>query len=500
MEKYDFIIIGSGLGGLQTAYILAKEGYNVCVLEKNKQFGGASQSFKRDGVIFDTGVHYVGSFDKGQVLNNYFKYFDLTDKLNVKKLDKDKFDIISFYNDKTEYNYANGYENFKNKILEKFPKEKVVLERYVYDLKGIKKNYPLFNMEIPKRDFAQESVYNNISISSYLNSLTNNKKLINVLAGTNLLYAGEYNRSPLSIHALIINSYIESAYKFIGGSMQMVDLLVAGIKKFGGTVLKNKKVVKFNFNDKKIESVETENGEIYFADNFISNFHPKETLKLLPREKIRKVYYDRISEIKNTLSTFVLYISFKKDRFKNINSNFYHYFYDDVWGASSYKPELWPNTFMASIAQNSLDHNYADGMSVITYMDINEVKKWADTTLGKRGDDYLEFKAKKAEMLIEKLNERFPGIKNDIKNYYTSTPLTYRDYIACSDGSIYGISRDYKKWNNSVILPKTKIPNLLFTGQNINLHGVLGVTVGSILTASSILGMEYLMSKIKAKI
>ena len=40
MNKYDIIIIGSGLGGLQTAYILSKEGYNVCVLEKNHQFGG----------------------------------------------------------------------------------------------------------------------------------------------------------------------------------------------------------------------------------------------------------------------------------------------------------------------------------------------------------------------------------------------------------------------------------------------------------------------------
>lgn len=34
MAKYDAVIIGSGLGGLCTAYILAKHGMKVCVLEK----------------------------------------------------------------------------------------------------------------------------------------------------------------------------------------------------------------------------------------------------------------------------------------------------------------------------------------------------------------------------------------------------------------------------------------------------------------------------------
>ena len=39
-DKYDIVIVGSGLGGLVSSIILAKEGYKVCVLEKNNQFGG----------------------------------------------------------------------------------------------------------------------------------------------------------------------------------------------------------------------------------------------------------------------------------------------------------------------------------------------------------------------------------------------------------------------------------------------------------------------------
>jgi all-trans-retinol 13,14-reductase len=46
-EQYDVVIVGSGLGGLVSAIILAKEGYSVCVLEKNNQYGGNLKTFFR---------------------------------------------------------------------------------------------------------------------------------------------------------------------------------------------------------------------------------------------------------------------------------------------------------------------------------------------------------------------------------------------------------------------------------------------------------------------
>ena len=66
--EYDVIIIGSGLGGLQCGYMLAKKGFKVCVLEKNYQIGGCLQSFRRNGYTFDTGFHHVGSLGKGESL------------------------------------------------------------------------------------------------------------------------------------------------------------------------------------------------------------------------------------------------------------------------------------------------------------------------------------------------------------------------------------------------------------------------------------------------
>lgn len=77
MSKYDIIIIGSGLGGLECGAILSKEGYHVCVLEKNELFGGCFQTYQRGGHRMDTGIHYIGSLDEGQIMNQYFRYFGI---------------------------------------------------------------------------------------------------------------------------------------------------------------------------------------------------------------------------------------------------------------------------------------------------------------------------------------------------------------------------------------------------------------------------------------
>ena len=95
MQEYDVVIIGSGLGGLLCANILAEEGYKVCVLEKNQQIGGNLQTFVRDRVIFDTGVHYLGGLAEGENLNRFFRYFDIMDKLKLEKMDEEVYAKLS---------------------------------------------------------------------------------------------------------------------------------------------------------------------------------------------------------------------------------------------------------------------------------------------------------------------------------------------------------------------------------------------------------------------
>ncbi len=106
MRKYDVVIIGGGLGGLLCGYVLSKEGSSVCIIEKNHKPGGSLQTFGRKGCVFNTGLNYTESLDDGQILNQYFRYFGLMDKVSFRRLDADGFERISF-ND-GQYRFAMG--------------------------------------------------------------------------------------------------------------------------------------------------------------------------------------------------------------------------------------------------------------------------------------------------------------------------------------------------------------------------------------------------------
>jgi len=129
-------------------------------------------------------------------------------------------------------------------------------------------------------------------------------------------------------------------------------------------------------------------------------------------------------------------------------------------------------------------------------MRFSEVQKWTATNIGQRGADYEAFKRLKAEKLIDSVEKKFPHIRAQINTYYTSTPLSYRDYTGTPEGSSYGILKDFNDPLSTIITAKSRIKNLYFTGQNLNLHGILGVTISAVLTCSEILGKDYLIKKI----
>ena len=72
-SSYDIIVIGSGIGALTTASILAKQGSKVLILERHYTAGGFTHTYERNGYEWDVGVHYIGEVHrKGSVLRRLF--------------------------------------------------------------------------------------------------------------------------------------------------------------------------------------------------------------------------------------------------------------------------------------------------------------------------------------------------------------------------------------------------------------------------------------------
>ncbi len=492
--KYDVVIIGGGLGGLLSAYILCKQGCSVVVLEKNAVIGGCLQSFRRKGTLFDTGMHYIGSMEEGQPLSRFWKYFGLTGRVQLRKLDEEAFDVISYGGQ--HYPSAMGYKAYIEGLAAFFPKERKALEHYVEVIRRIATSSPVSRLEEVVQTLPLETEYVKTSVSDYISHITSDSVLRNVLAGNAPLYAGEKGKTPFYVHAFLHHSYIQSAYRIVGGSQQIADVLSDSVCCMGGEVWLESEVTALTGTAQAVEGVKLRDGRFVEGKYFISAIHPQAMIGLLEESMVKRSYCRRIRNLENTIAGFTVYLGFKKGMVPYYNSNFFHYDVPDIWSCTGYTQTDWPRGYLYMHQAPEDGGNFSEGALLISYMRYDEVLKWKGTRVGKRGEEYAGFKEKRAQQLIEALNRKFPGIREKIAFYEISTPLTYENYTATAAGAMYGIMRDVNSPVQTVVSQRTYIPNLFMTGQNTNSHGMLGVTTGAMLTCAELVGINTIIRAI----
>ena len=466
-NKYDTIIIGSGLGGLLSGVILSRKGHKVLIIEKNHQIGGSLQSFRRKNCDFSTGMHYVGSLDEGQTLNKLFKYFNLFDGIKYHRLDETGFDIFNIGG--KEYKFPFGFDNFKKKMNEYFPDESEAIDAYVNEIQRTIKTQDIYLLKNQNQKIENINKYLTLNTWDFVKSITDNQRLQQVLTALNFVYAGEKSKSPLYIHALVNNHFMSSSYRIVGSTTQVADKLADQILKNGGKIVKNNAVKNLVIENDSITAVETCDGSTFIGKNIISNVHPATTMDLIAKDSIKKSFRARMKRKENTISAFAVHIVMKENTFKYRNHNYNFYKGEDVWYASNYDSNKWPEHYFMHCSVPKDGGEYTNTLGLLTHMLYEEVEQWAELPINKRGKDYKDFKTKKAKELIELATLQFPELKDNIIDFTASTPLTYKDYLGSPKGSMYGTMRDCNNPVGSYISPRTKVNNLYFTGQNINL-------------------------------
>ena len=487
------VIIGSGLGGLSCGCILAKNGYEVTVLEQGDQMGGCLQCFRRGDTMFDTGIHYIGGAEKGQILHTLLHYLGVDQIIKLSKLNKKGYDVISFQG--VQYHIANGREPFINTLAKHFPDSREELNRY-YDL--VKLVTSSFAMHSLNRnvDLNVNAEYQMRTVNDVIDSIITNPLLRQVLASRLPLYAGVKDHTPFYVHALIADSYNQSASRIVGGSSVVADALADTIRNMGGRVLLKHRAEQIECDDYQATAVITQDGERFEADLVVSAIHPANTIQMVNSRLIRPAYRRRLADIHQTTGAFTVYLKFRKDSVKYMDSNYYLYRGDSVWGCEDYDDTTWPKFLLYMHVCHEENPEYARAGEILTYMNMDELQQWSDTHVGRRGEQYEEFKRQKAGTAIEALEQEMPGLRDNIETYYTSTPLTYLDYTGIPEGAMYGIQKDVASLGNNVSC-KTSIPNLFLTGQSIILHGMLGVISGSFVTCSEILSPNVIFSQLE---
>ena len=489
--KYDAVIIGSGLGGLECAHILSKAGMSVLLLERGTQAGGCLQSYRRLGLAFDTGFHYVGGLDEGQSLHSAFRHLGLL-RLPWQRLDN-HFDRVTIGNQ--TFSFAQGYDAFVETLTAAFPAERDALNKYADMLKQCgEQQFDALNPQTGESSLLSRLF--ETSAYQYLTETFHDPLLINVLCGTSLKMELRKESLPLFTFAHGNGSFIESSWRLKGDGSLIVNSLADGIRMHGGEIICNAEVQELVEKDGKLVHAVCSNGEIYEGTIFISNIHPAVTCNLVKQSsRMKKVYRSRITHLENTFGMFTVSLRIKPQTLRYFNWNQYIYKEPDVWAFHLKNNPVSGVLVSCRIPEDG--SKYVQQVDLLTPMNWSECEQWSHTEVGRRGEDYKAMKKRVADECIT-LAERFiPGLRDRITGCYTSTPLTYRNYTLTPEGSAYGLRKDFRNPMITLLSPRTPIPNLLLTGQNLMLHGLHGVTMTALFTCAEVLGKEPIWNIVK---
>lgn len=497
------LIIGGGLGGLFTGALLVKEGFQVTVLEKNATAGGGLQTFHRAGVTFETGMHILGGLRPGQAIYKLCHYLGIIDQLQLRDVDHDCIDSITYYAPLSAssappktYRIPEGREAFTNYFAGEFPHEEQGIRGYVDAVYRLADEVDLFYLRKGDDGFKAHSEQFLWAADELIAHYIKDERLRDVLAYMNPMYGGVAGHTPAYIHALINVLYISGPSRFVGGGQQLADALARRIEEGGGRIVCGEQVTALHVDDRRCTSVTTARGNDYRADYYISAIHPARLTDIADKGAFPNSYRIRVASIPNTYSAFTVYIKFRPETFPYINHTCYWQDgYGRVWQHGEYDPadEGWPHGFMYMTPPSG---HWATTMVVNCLMPFSAVERWADTTVGHRGDDYQRWKQHHVDRIFQRMEQLHPGFGRCVERYWSSSPLTIRDYYNQPEGALYGVRKDCKDIMLSQLPVWTKVRNLLLTGQNVNLHGICGVPLTAINTVEAIIGQGELLKKI----
>ena len=243
-EHYHTILIGSGMGCLSAAAILAKEGHSVLVLEQHYTPGGFTHVFKRKGYEWDAGIHYIGDMQRPKSAMK--KLFDYVTDGKLKWADMGEVYDRIIIGDKS-YDLVKGLENFKKQLIDYFPEEKDAILKYIDLIFAANRTAGKFYINKALPPFISKILYGwmtkpffkyaDQTTDQVLRKLTKNEELIKVLTGQYGDYGLPPKESSFFMHSTVVKHYFGGGSFPIGGSSQIVKTIDPVIEASGGSIL-----------------------------------------------------------------------------------------------------------------------------------------------------------------------------------------------------------------------------------------------------------------------
>lgn len=310
------------------------------------------------------------------------------------------------------------------------------------------------------------------------------------------------SKAPFYIHALIANHYLYGGYFPKGGSSVIAENLTPTIEKNGGAIFVRKAVQNIIIRNNRAVGVKMTTGEEVFAKNIVSAAGvPLTWDRFVPKEMVPRSLIDKIKETGMSECSFLyafIGIDGNPEDFDFRSSNIWHLPHKDFDKLDSDYAKDPANAPMLMFigtpcAKDSTWSTRYPGKSncvILTKASYWEYQEFEDKKTRKRGDEYNKKKDRFLERVLEEgLYHYYPKTRGKVISTDVGTPITFNHYLGNLEGACYGMGFTPSRFQeDDWLTPKTHIPGLYMTGQDITTMGILGAFASGIISAHSILG------------
>ena len=470
------------MSGLFTGALLAKNGYKVTVLEKNHIIGGGLQSFRRGDVVFNTGMQAFCGYGDDFALKHFIDYIGLnhTD-LHFVPLDSDAQEIV-WTDSEHVYRLPKTRKRYEEYLISQFPHEATGIHQLLDAIYEIGSTFDYFWLH-PMQLHPAAAKYGIITARQLIDRYISDEILKRLFEYVGMHLGYNLSCLPATELGMILNLYIEGGWRIAGGNLPFAKQMARCIEDKGGKVYNNSEVSKVIAENRKIVSVETSDGQIFVADQYVCAIPPKTFLQITSGEVLRPTTYDRIMEFNNDSSCCICHVKLKPNSMRYRNNLIFIPTPITDKSLPHYISMLTPPTLNQS--------KWADTVEILTFTRYDEYKQWEDTKTRKRGADYEAKKEQLAQQTIAYISRFYPELREAVDTVYVSTPLTIRDYYGNPKGAVYA--------QQGMFAPvKTKASNLFMTGQSVQYQGLFGTLTTSIAVAEIMMGKSLIGEIAKA--
>ncbi|MCC6807144.1 MAG: NAD(P)/FAD-dependent oxidoreductase [Deltaproteobacteria bacterium] len=502
-QTWDYIVIGSGMGGLSTAALLSLLGKKCLVLEQHYVPGGFTHTFKRKKWVWDVGVHAVGEVSDRAVVGRIMKAVT-RGKLEWTSLGNiyDEF----YYPDDFRIDFPGDRRQFEANLHTAFPGERAAIDEYLKRVRTVgasmKKYYlsrllPTSVAALTDGLFAADA-HRHLALRTkdVLDELTANDKLKTVLASQWGYYGSPPSRSSFAIHALVVKHFWHGGYYPVGGAKQIADAMMETIKDGGGWTRISSEVDEIVIENGRAVGVRLKDGgEVIRSKAVVSGAGGLGTVdRLLPAAYKGKRWAREIARLRPSPAHICLNIGFKGDIRKAGAGAANKWFYEtwdpekDLWYFDD--PATEPAILYTSFPSLK-DPKHEAGPEelhtgeVVTFVPWEAFEKWKDARWMRRGDDYEAVKKDISERVLKQLLRHMPGLEPFVAYTELSTPLSTEHFTRAPSGAIYGIEPTPERFANRWLRPPTPVKGLYLSGGDVATVGVVGAFVGGMLCAAA---------------